>query len=97
MLTAYEAFNLSSNFNPLELRRAYRIKMRLVHPDVFGEEALELFLELEQAYRILTQPGLRKAFGELRIFNPRLNLSTAVETPTARALDNFHRIQKRFQ
>jgi DnaJ-class molecular chaperone len=97
MLTAYEVFNLSSNFNPLELRRAYRSRMRLLHPDLFGDEVLELFFELEQAYRILSQTGLRKAFAELKMFNPRLSLSRAIEPPTARALDNFHRIQKRMQ
>jgi DnaJ-class molecular chaperone len=95
MLTAYEVFNLDSNFNLLELKRAYRNKIRLLHPDVVGDEALELFFEAEHAHRILSEPSLRQAFGSLKMFNTRLALGVrACDLQSARVLDNFQRIQK---
>jgi len=44
-----------------EVRRAYRIKARELHPDIYGEDSGP-FLDLQEAYETLTDPDRRRRY-----------------------------------
>ena len=96
MLNAYEVFGLSDQANEVEIRRAYRQKIRLLHPDYFGDDAVELFLEAEDAFRILRNERLRNMFSNLKLFSERLKFTPKeVDQTTSLVLKNFSQLDRR--
>jgi len=68
MVNAYEYLQITKRANNGVLRKAYRTKVRLCHPDVFGQNFLEEFLSLQRAYEILVNPETRFHLGHLRVW-----------------------------
>lgn len=45
-----------------EIRRAYRVKAKEVHPDLVGDEGTARFLALKEAYEVLSVTSTREAY-----------------------------------
>jgi curved DNA-binding protein CbpA len=66
MVTHYAVLGVEPDA-PLEaLKAAYRREARLAHPDVGGDEAR--MRELNEAWRVLSDPGLRAAYDRTLAF-----------------------------
>lgn len=57
----YLVLNVGREATPEEIRSAYRRRAHELHPDKSGTES-EPFLELQQAYSVLSDPALRSAY-----------------------------------
>lgn len=69
-IDCYNFLEISPNSNPNEIRKAYRAKALLYHPDKNpGDEARHNFQILSQAYEILINPDIRKSYDKLRQLN----------------------------
>jgi len=56
----YAALGINRDATPEEIRRAYHRKARKLHPDVNEETgATELFLDIQYAYEVLSDPAQR--------------------------------------
>jgi len=98
MITAYQVFGLSLRPTEIELRKAYRNKMKQLHPDVCGDEALPLFLEARKAFGILAHPDLRRTLGGMALFSDRLRFAPhEFQARTAQVLNNYAALLKRDQ
>lgn len=61
--TLYELLGLARNATPEEVRSAYHQAARRLHPDVNPEPgATELFLHIQEAYEVLSNPARRSAY-----------------------------------
>jgi len=49
-----------------DVRRAYRVKAKEVHPDLTGEEGTARFLALKEAYEVLSSRTTREAYDQTR-------------------------------
>ncbi|XP_059065024.1 chaperone protein dnaJ 20, chloroplastic-like [Cryptomeria japonica] len=62
-----------------EVKKAYREKARIYHPDVCSpgekEKSSEMFLLVQEAYEILSDPMLRANYDLKLLLNPQLLLS----------------------
>lgn len=66
----YAALGLKSHATPAEIRTAYRILARRLHPDTRGEgegQEDERFLHVQAAYEVLSDPAQRQAYDRLRV------------------------------
>ncbi len=62
----YKILGVSQNASPEEIRRAYKEAVKKYHPDVAGKGAHEVFLEIREAYEVLSDPYKRKAYDAKR-------------------------------
>lgn len=62
----YEILNLPRDATPDEIRRSYRHIVRDIHPDKQqnSAEATELFIKVQEAYEVLSDPIKRKTFDD---------------------------------
>lgn len=59
----YNRLNISPNASPEEIQRAYRRAVKRTHPDVNKRQgATELFLDIQEAYKVLSDPGQKEAY-----------------------------------
>lgn len=62
--TYYRVLGVPSTESPTGIRAAYRDLARKLHPDVSGEETTGAFQEVAEAYRILSDPQLRRDYND---------------------------------
>jgi curved DNA-binding protein CbpA len=74
----YDILGVTSETDPIGIRRAFREKVYEVHPDTgsLGQEGSQAFVELHTAYQTLSDPTLRKQYDQ-----SRQELGTWIETP----------------
>lgn len=62
--TYYDILGIDSSCNDAEIKRAFRQKAKVLHPDVLGgsDESLEMMQQLIQAYEVLSDPQLREEY-----------------------------------
>lgn len=59
----YHRLNLPPNASPEQIRRAYRREVKKAHPDVNKRQgATELFLDIQEAYKVLSDPERKEAY-----------------------------------
>jgi len=59
----YQILGVSHDAQPYEIKKAYKEKARLYHPDVFHKEnSVEIFQIVNTAYHTLIDPALRKRY-----------------------------------
>ncbi len=58
----YKVLGVSQNATAAEIKRAYRKKAKILHPDIAGDS--EKFLELQKAYETLSDMRTRNLFDE---------------------------------
>ncbi len=64
----YAALGLKSHATPEEIRTAYRILVRRLHPDARGDTNGDpRFLRVQAAYEVLSDPAQRRAYDQLRL------------------------------
>ena len=59
MTNHYELLGITRNASPREIKRAFRERAKLLHPDIAGENAAEEMRKLLAAYEILSDPNRR--------------------------------------
>ena len=63
----YHRLNIETGASEEAIKRAYRLAVRKAHPDVNKNEgATQLFLDIQEAYKILSDPGQKGAYDEGR-------------------------------
>jgi Ca-activated chloride channel family protein len=63
----YRRLNIDTGASDDAIKRAYRLAARKVHPDVNQNEgATQLFLDIQEAYKILSDPDGKNAYDEGR-------------------------------
>ena len=63
----YQKLNIHPSASKAEIKRAYRRAAKKAHPDINKQEgATELFLEIQEAFSILSIPDQRKAYDQGR-------------------------------
>ncbi|MBR1681032.1 DnaJ domain-containing protein [bacterium] len=88
----YEILEVDSAATVEELKTAYRRLARKYHPDIAGEEGVEKFKEITEAYETLSDETKRKRYDILRgIFN--YNKSTADKTTQKEAQKAYRQAQ----
>jgi len=77
MITAYDVFDLKPEASELEIRQAFRRRVRLFHPDTNRLADVKYFMELKKAYEILMDEksrelvAMRPLFSEALLFCPQ--------------------------
>ncbi|WP_404785829.1 J domain-containing protein [Altericista sp. CCNU0014] len=77
MPTYYERLDLSISATAEEVRRAYRLKSKLYHPDTTTlppAVAIQKFRELKEAYAVLNTPERRAAYDAGKWDKPPVNV-----------------------
>jgi molecular chaperone DnaJ len=89
--TYYEILGVPADASDREIKEAYRLLARKIHPDVCGEAGTEdRFKQVNEAYRILSDPGERGRYDALGHENYRLYRSGPhVSPPGARGPAGF--------
>ncbi|THD25381.1 DnaJ (Hsp40) subfamily B member 9 [Fasciola hepatica] len=68
----YDVLGVSKTANIQEIRRAYRKLAKLYHPDKNkGPNATEKFVEINEAYEVLSDEGKRKRYDEFGFDGPK--------------------------
>ena len=88
----YEILGVSSDVSADELKSAYRKLARKYHPDIAGEDGVEKFKEITEAYETLSDETKRKRYDILMgIFN--YNKSTSDRTTQKEAQKAYRQAQ----
>ena len=65
MINCYKVLGIRANATLAEIKKAYREKVKLLHPDMTGNSSQnEEFNNVVQAYRVLTDSRQRAIFDE---------------------------------
>lgn len=77
----YHRLKVDTGASEEAIKRAYRLAVRKAHPDVNKNEgATQLFLDIQEAYKILSDPNQKEAYDEGREPNETLpTIYTAIE------------------
>ncbi|MCR4580283.1 MAG: DnaJ domain-containing protein [Treponema sp.] len=76
----YKVLGVRQNATLAEIKRAYREKAKLLHPDLAGNSSKqELFSEVTQAYRVLSDSRQRNIFDESFFVRMKKNRSDVKE------------------
>ncbi len=67
MRDCYKILGISKNASAVEIKRAYRKKVKLLHPDVSHSDS-KAFRAVQQAYEVLSDVKSRKLFDESSLF-----------------------------
>ena len=94
----YEILNVKPNVSFEELKTAYRKLARKYHPDVAGDEGIEKFKEITEAYETLSNETSRKRYDILRGIcnyqksakNENVNYTDKKENTTKQKDNKFH-------
>lgn len=70
--SAYEILGVTAGVSDVELRRAYRMRLRETHPDTGGDAAV--FVQVQRAWELVGTPDARASYDR--------GSSTVIETPT---------------
>jgi molecular chaperone DnaJ len=62
--TYYMILGVASTESPGGIRAAYRDLAKRLHPDVAGEQATRAFQDVAEAYRVLSDPQLRRDYND---------------------------------
>jgi Ca-activated chloride channel family protein len=88
----YRRLNLDTGASDDAIKKAFRLAARKTHPDVNKNEgATQLFLDIQEAYQILSDPDKKNAYDEGR--EPD-NLSSAIHTTIEYSQDGLFRINE---
>lgn len=75
----YNRLNLPPGASQEQIRRAYRRAVKKAHPDVNKRQgATELFLDIQEAYKVLSNPKQKQAYDEGREPEDTSEVKTAV-------------------
>ena len=59
----YRRLNISTGASEEAIKKAYRLAVRKAHPDVNKKEgATQLFLDIQEAYKVLSDPSQRDSY-----------------------------------
>lgn len=86
----YNRLNIPPHASESEIKRAYRRAVKRTHPDVNKRDgATRLFLDIQEAYKVLSDPELKKAYDEGRQPTEPSRVKTAVtySRPTLYRID----------
>jgi len=72
MISAYQVLGVEKNTSPEDLRRAFRKRLPLFHPDYRGSEATRDYLDFRRAYDVLRDQERRERMGDLPLFGDHL-------------------------
>lgn len=92
-LTLYDVLAVPKSAELGELKKAYREKARIYHPDVCPpdekDKSCEMFLQVREAYETLSDPILRADYDFNLHFNPHIML---LQRRNGRAKDETNRM-----
>jgi Ca-activated chloride channel family protein len=75
----YDLLGLPEDATPEEIRHAYREAALKMHPDVNAEPgAAELFIQIQQAYDVLSDPKRREVYNQRQVAEKKLPVRTDV-------------------
>ncbi|WP_042473927.1 DnaJ domain-containing protein [Bacillus ndiopicus] len=104
MATHYETLGLDKNATAEQIKLAYRKLSKKHHPDVNGgsKESEKIFLEVQEAYKVLKDPALKEAYDAKLTkgnqgFSKQANESTTQKTQWQQSDLNMGNIQKNFE
>ena len=63
--TFYDVLGVNRDATDREIKKAYRRRVRQLHPDTNPEVSDDAIMELNRAYKALSTPGLRSAYDSL--------------------------------
>lgn len=70
-MTYYDLFKIPKNASQSEVKRAYRVLVKINHPDVDKRPgATERIVEINKAYEVLVDPNKRAAYDAQLGMNP---------------------------
>lgn len=97
----YETLGVNKDATQEEIKSAYRKLSKKYHPDVNkgNDNAEKLFIEVQEAYKVLKDPETRKAYDE-RLESPHgSNRTHTRKKQTAKSYENFniHDFEKNFE
>ena len=88
----YDRLNIGTGASEEAIKKAYRLAVRKTHPDVNKNEgATQLFLDIQEAYKILSDPNRKGAYDDGR--EPQ-ETSAAVLTATEFSQDTLIRLDE---
>jgi ferredoxin len=87
----YELLGVQKEARQDEVKSAYRSKLKISHPDVAGEASSELMMLLNDAYRVLSDPGQRSSYDRTltkrKPSKPKVEISTDLGPTWKRSRD----------
>jgi curved DNA-binding protein CbpA len=88
-LSAYEILEVNLDASAEEIRKAYRRKAQLYHPDHGGK--VEDFLTIERAYEVLLDPDKREKMGSLKFFSkPIMRIQPSMHSNLHQLVQNLN-------